>query len=93
MTTTKVDYTPERWRAIGALAKKMQARYGASGNSAYKPFGNSDKQAKRFNRLLCWLLGYKFDAIEIHHPLTGCLRSVEYSATGFADCFAGVYID
>lgn len=90
----EVDYTPERWRKIGLLAKHMRIKYGSEPwmNSHYRYFG-SEERAKRYSRLLCWVLGFKYQEIEIHNPNNGHIRSVCFRLSDYQDNSGGIYID
>ena len=91
ITFKEVEYTPELWRKLGVLAKKLEKK--SNTGESHKTFGSSNKQATTFARRLCRLLGVNATHFDIYHPKNGHLRSVCYTLAGYQDSSAGIYID
>ena len=92
----ELEYNREIWTKMLSLAKKIDQRHE---NDSFPGFvdgtitmGNRDRCAKRFAKLLAWLLGEDERFYMIHHQ-SGEMRSISYTPTDYADCSAGFYIE
>jgi hypothetical protein len=92
----ELTYSPKTWRKMRQVAKKIDARHANDGCAHYidgsLKFGNNDRKAERFSRLLAWLFGQN-EAFGMFHPTTGEMRRIFYRPTGYHDCSAGFYIE
>jgi len=92
----EIEYNQSTWRNMSKLAKRIDSKHQNDAFPGYVdgriPMGNDDKKAKRFARLLSWLLGQS-EPFEMFHPATGEMRAIQYSPTSYFDCSVGIYIE
>jgi len=92
----ELEYNKKIWAKMLLLAKKIDQRHK---NDSFKGYvdgsvtmGNRDRLAKRFAKLLAWLLGEN-ERFYMINPNSGEMRSITYTPTDYADCSAGFYIE
>jgi hypothetical protein len=95
----ELEYNQKTWRAMLKLAKMIDRNHENDSFSGYVDgsknvgsMGDSLDRARRFCRLLAWILG-ESERFYMVHPKSGEMRSITYSYTDYSDTTAGFYIE